>query len=168
MSCCGCQFGITRNDPAMGSHIMTPWRLAHQAITARYVVELAGIALMYLVLAKSGLKLALINPSASPVSAGDRLCPRPGAAAGPSLAGSVHRGADRQRNNSRFPADISGHCLGQYARGTGWRPSDPGFGREPAVIPLRWRISAAMNHPRPRWGFQRCERAALLSLPPFG
>ncbi len=44
---------------------MTSWRLAQ--LPARYLVELAGISATYFVLAKLGLKLALINPSASPV-----------------------------------------------------------------------------------------------------
>ncbi len=46
---------------------MKSWKFAQLPIIARYVLELAGIALTYLVLAKLGLKLALINPSASPV-----------------------------------------------------------------------------------------------------
>jgi PAS domain S-box-containing protein len=46
---------------------MIPWRSAQLTASAFYVLELAGIALVYLALAKLGLKLALINPSASPV-----------------------------------------------------------------------------------------------------
>src|SRR5271166_3655822 len=46
---------------------MKPWLSARSLISARYLLELAVIAAAYLVLAKLGLRLALINPSASPV-----------------------------------------------------------------------------------------------------
>ncbi len=46
---------------------MKPWFFVPPIISARFVLELAGIAVIYLVLAKLGFKLASINPSASPV-----------------------------------------------------------------------------------------------------
>jgi PAS domain S-box-containing protein len=46
---------------------MSPSRLAQRQIASGYVIELAGTGLTYLLLAKFGLMLASMNPSASPV-----------------------------------------------------------------------------------------------------
>src|SRR5215470_8118062 len=46
---------------------MKPLLSLQPMVFARFVLELAGITLAYVVLAKLGLKLALINPSASAV-----------------------------------------------------------------------------------------------------
>src|SRR5262249_9796305 len=50
-----------------GRSLLKPSLSLPPVIFARFVLELAGIALAYIVLAKLGLRLALINPSASAV-----------------------------------------------------------------------------------------------------
>jgi PAS domain S-box-containing protein len=50
-----------------GRSLLKPSLSLQAVIFARFMLELAGIALAYIVLAKLGLKLALINPSASAV-----------------------------------------------------------------------------------------------------